>query len=179
MKSLTRALLLTAVLAAAHPVSAADKATDKGTDFKVGVVRLDRLLRDAPIAMAAQKRIESEFSAREAEVVKLDKQLKAAQQAYEKDAITLSETERRTRERDINEMAREFARRQREFREDLDLRRNEALKEVIGRADLVIKQIAEAEKFDLILQDAVFVSPRVDITDKVIKALGEAKEGSK
>ena len=175
MSPLTRALLLTAALAVSHNVSAADKTAE----VKVGVVRLDRLLRDAPVAVAAQKRIESEFSAREQEVVKIEKQLKSTQENYEKNAITLSESERRAKERDINELAREVARRQREFREDLDLRRNEALKEVIARADQAIKQIAEAEKFDLILQDAVFVSQRLDITDKVIKALGETKEGGK
>ena len=171
MSPISRILLLSAALAISGNVSAAE--------LKVGVVRLDRLLRDAPVAVAAQKRIESEFSAREQEVVKLEKQLKSTQENYEKDAITLSESERRAKERDINDMAREVARRQREFREDLDLRRNEALKEVIARADQAIKKIAEAEKFDLILQDAVFVSQRLDITDKVIKALGEAKEGGK
>ena len=176
MSPLTRVLLLSAALVASSNIYAADKPP---AEVKVGVVRLDRLLRDAPVALAAQKRIESEFSARETEVVKLEKQLKATQADYEKNAIMLSETERRAKERDINEMAREVARRQREFREDLDLRRNEALKEVIARADQAIKQIAEAEKFDLILQDAVFVSQRLDITDKVIKALGEAKEGGK
>lgn len=175
MRPLTRVLLLTAALAVSHNVYAADKSGE----IKVGVVRLDRLLRDAPVALTAQKRIESEFSAREQEVVKLEKQLKSTQENYEKNAITLSESERRAKERDINEMAREVARKQREFREDLDLRRNEALKEVIARADQAIKQIAEAEKFDLILQDAVFVSQRLDITDKVIKALGETKEGGK
>lgn len=171
MSPISRILLLSAALAISGNVSAAE--------LKVGVVRLDRLLRDAPVAVAAQKRIESEFSAREQEVVKLEKQLKSTQEDYEKNAITLSESERRAKERDINDMAREVARRQREFREDLDLRRNEALKEVIARADQAIKKIAEAEKFDLILQDAVFVSQRLDITDKVIKALGEAKEGGK
>ncbi|HEY5764004.1 MAG TPA: OmpH family outer membrane protein [Rhodocyclaceae bacterium] len=171
MSPISRILLLSAALAISGNVSAAE--------LKVGVVRLDRLLRDAPVAVAAQKRIESEFSAREQEVVKLEKQLKSTQENYEKNAITLSESERRAKERDINDMAREVARRQREFREDLDLRRNEALKEVIARADQAIKKIAEAEKFDLILQDAVFVSQRLDITDKVIKALGEAKEGGK
>ncbi len=96
------------------------------------------------------------------------------QAQLEKDGVTMAESERRNKERDLANMTRDLQRLQREFREDLNLRRNEELAAVQERANKVIQQIAEAEKFDLILQDpVVFASPRIDITDKVIKALAD------
>jgi outer membrane protein len=100
------------------------------------------------------------------------------QEALEKNAVTMAESERRNSERDFNDLNRDFQRKQREFREDLNQRRNEELAAVIERANKAIKQIAEAEKFDIIFQDAVYASPRIDITDKVIKALGDAPAAS-
>jgi outer membrane protein len=91
----------------------------------------------------------------------------------------MSDSERRAKEREFNDVNRDFQRRQREFREDLNLRQNEEMAAIYDRVNKVIKQIAEAEKFDLILQEAVFVSPRIDITEKVIKALSESKGNAK
>ena len=148
----------------------------KGTDFKVGFVSVERVLRDAAAAVRAQKKLEEEFARREQDLAKLEGQAKSSQQDYEKNAMTMSESARRERERELAELNREFARKKREFNEDLTERRNQELRNVIERANKAIKQIAEAEKYDLILQDAVFVSPRLDITDKVIKSLGEGKD---
>ncbi len=145
------------------------------SDFKVGFVNLDRILRDAAPAVRAQKKIEAEFSKRDQELARLADQLKRLQEQMEKNAVTMSDTERRNRERDLGEQSREFQRKQREFREDLNQRRNEELAAVLDRANKVVRQIAESEKFDLILQEAVFASPRIDITEKVIKALDDSK----
>jgi outer membrane protein len=145
------------------------------SDMKIGFVNLDRILRDAAPAVRAQKKIEAEFSKRDQELARLAEQLKRLQEQMEKNAVTMSDTERRNRERDLGEQSREFQRKQREFREDLNQRRNEELAAVLDRANKVVRQIAEAEKFDLILQEAVFASPRIDVTEKVIKALDDSK----
>ncbi|MDQ3196014.1 MAG: OmpH family outer membrane protein, partial [Pseudomonadota bacterium] len=112
---------------------------------------------------------------REQELQKMAKQTKDLQAALEKESVTMSESERRNKEQDLARINRDFQRLQREFREDLNLRKNEELASVLERANKVIQTIAEAEQFDLILQEAVYKSSRIDITDKVIKALGGEK----
>ncbi len=140
-------------------------------ELKIGYVNSDRVLRDAAPAKAAQARLEQEFSRREKELADMAAKLKAASDKLEKDGPTLSESERARRQREVVEQQREFERKRREFQEDLAQRKNEELAAVVERANRVIKQIFEQEKFDLIVQEAVFAGPRVDITDKVIKAL--------
>jgi outer membrane protein len=140
-------------------------------ELKIGYVNSDRVLRDATPAKAAQAKLETEFSKREKDLADLANRLKATGDKLEKDAPTLSETERNRRQRDLVEQDREFQRKRREFQEDLNQRKNEELSAVVERANKVIKQIFETEKYDLILQEAVFAGPRLDITDKVIKAL--------
>jgi outer membrane protein len=141
-------------------------------EIKIGYVNIDRVLRDATPAKAAQSKLEQEFSRREKELNDAAQRLKAASDKFEKDAPTLSESERARRQRDLVEQDRELKRRSREFQEDLSQRKNEELSGVLDRANKVVKQIFDQEKYDLILQEAVFASPRVDITDRVIKALG-------
>ena len=146
----------------------------QGTDFKVGFVNTERLFREAAPAKRAQQKLEKEFAGRDADIQKLSKDSRDLQAQLDKEGITMAEGERRNKERDLANMSRDLQRLQREFREDLNLRRNEELAAVQERANKVIQQIAEAEKFDLILQDpVVFASPRIDITDKVIKALAD------
>jgi len=140
-------------------------------DGRIGFVNTERILRDASPAQRAQKKIEAEFAKRDQELAKLAEQLKKMQDDLEKNGVTMPESQRRTRERDFNDANREFQRKQREFREDLNQRRNEELAQVVEQANRVIRQIAEAEKYDIIFQDAVYASPRIDITDKVIKSL--------
>ncbi|MGQ9724763.1 MAG: OmpH family outer membrane protein [Tepidimonas sp.] len=144
-------------------------------DFKIGYVSIDRILRDSNAAKAAQSRLEQEFSRRSSEIDALGNQLRQASEKFEKDAPTLSESQRASRQRQLAELERDFQRRRREFQEDLAQRRNEELQQVIERANRVIKQIAESEKYDLILQEAVYIAPRHDITDKVISGLNNAK----
>ena len=142
-------------------------------ELKIGFVNSDRVLREATLAKAAQTRLEAEFSKRQKEGEDAAAKLKAAADKLDKDAPTLAEAERNRRQRDLVEQDRELQRKRREFQEDLNQRKNEELASVVERANKVVKQIYDTEKFDLILQGdvVVFSSARVDITDKVIKAL--------
>ena len=142
-------------------------------EMKIGFVNSDRVLREATLAKAAQTRLETEFSKRQKEGEDAANKLKAAADKLDKDAPTLSEAARNRRQRDLVEQDRELQRKRREFQEDLNQRKNEELASVVERANKVVKQIYDTEKFDLILQGdvVVFASARVDITDKVIKAL--------
>lgn len=144
-------------------------------DIKVGYVSLDRILRDSAPARAGGQKLEAEFAKRDRELQDMGAKLKAAAEKFDKDAPVLTESERGRRQREVQELDREFQRKQREFREDFNQRRNEEVQALIDRAQRVVKQIAEQEKFDLILQDAVFWSNRVDITDRVLKALNNGK----
>ena len=145
------------------------------SESRVGYVNLERILRDSAPAMRAQKKIEQEFAKRDQELGKMADQLKRLQDTLDKNAVTMSESERVKREREFADLNREFQRKQREAREDFNQRRNEELSGVIERANRAVKQIAEAEKYDVIFQEAVWASPRIDITDKVIKALDDSK----
>ena len=140
-------------------------------EVKIGYVNSDRVLREAIPAKTAQAKLEAEFAKRDKDMADLAGKLKANSEKLEKEAPTLSESERSRRQRDLVEQDREFQRKRREFQEDLNQRKNEELGAVVERANKAIKQIFDAEKYDLIIQDATFYSPRVDITEKVIKAL--------
>jgi len=165
--------ILAAMLAAAA-LAIAGAATAQPAEYKIGFVNTERLFRDAAPAKRAQLKLEKEFAARDAEIQKLGKQVRDLQAQLEKDGVTMAEAERRNKERDLANLSRDLQRSQREFREDLNLRRNEELASVQERANKVIQQIAEAEKFDLIIQDpVVYASQKIDITDKVIKALAD------
>jgi len=142
---------------------------------KIGVVQIERIVRDSAPALRAQKKLEAEFSKREQELAKLGDQLKRLQDELERDGVTMAEATRRNKERDFNDLNRDFQRKQREYREDVNQRKNEELSQVIDQANRIIRQIAADEKYDVILQEAAYANPRIDITDKVIKSL----EGSK
>ncbi len=140
-------------------------------EIKIGYVNSDRVLREAIPAKAAQAKLEAEFAKRDKEMGEIAGKLKAASDKFDKEAPTLAESERAKRQRDLVDQDREFQRKRREFQEDLSQRKNEELSAVVERANKVIKQIYEAEKYDLILQEAVFAGAKIDITDKVVKAL--------
>ena len=145
-----------------------------GADYKIGFVNTERLFREAAPAKRAQQKLEKEFAARDADLQKLSKQVRDLQALLDKDGATMGESERRNKERDLANQSRDLQRMQREMREDVNLRRNEELTGLQERANKVIQQIANDEKFDLILQDpVVFASQRIDITEKVIKALAD------
>jgi outer membrane protein len=162
-------------LAAAAAIAVAAGTAAQAQELKIGYVNSERVMREAAPAKAAQAKLEAEFSKREKDLTELGVRLKAAADKLEKDAPTLPESERTRRQRDLVEQDREFQRKRREFQEDLNQRKNEELAAVLERANKVIKQIFDQEKYDLILQDAVHWSPRVDITKKVIDALNAGK----
>ena len=143
-------------------------------ELKIGYVNSERVLREANPAKAAQAKLEAEFSKRERELTEAGGRLKAAADKLDKDAPTLAESERTRRQRELVEQDRDLQRKRREFQEDLNQRRNEELAGVVERANKVIKQIFDGEKYDLILQEVVFAGPRIDITDKVIRVLNAA-----
>ncbi|CAN5537769.1 OmpH family outer membrane protein [soil metagenome] len=157
--------------AAALLAVAAQSTSAQSEELKIGYVNSDRVLRDAAPAKAAQAKLEAEFGKREKELSDLAAKLKTQSDKLEKEGPALAEAERSRRQRDLVEQDRDFQRKRREFQEDLNQRKNEELASVVERANRVIKQIFDTEKYDLILQEAVFAGPRLDITDKVIKAL--------
>jgi outer membrane protein len=162
------AALAAVALLATAPLAAQEQ-------FKIGVVNSDRILRDSAPARAAMQKLEAEFSKRDKELQDMGARLKTAAERFEKDGPVISETDRVRRQRELAEMDREFQRKTREFREDFNQRRNEELQALLERTNRIIRQIAEQEKFDLILQEAVYFNPRIDMTERVLRALNAAK----
>jgi outer membrane protein len=146
-------------------------ANAQAQESRIGFVSTERIFREAVPAKAAQTKIEQEFSRRDKELQDMAAKLKSMSEKLDKDAAVLSESDRVKRQRDLADLDKDFQRKQREFREDLNQRRNEELAIVLERTNKVIKQIAEAEKYDIVFQEAVYASPRIDITEKVLKAL--------
>ncbi|MES2510612.1 MAG: OmpH family outer membrane protein [Pseudomonadota bacterium] len=167
MMNISRKLLLGSLIALAGFSASAQ-------EFKVGIVNLDRIFREANSAKAAQTKLEAEFGKREKELNDVATQLKTLSDKFERESPTLSETQRNTRQKQLVDQDRDFQRKRREFQEDLNTRKNEELQQVIERANRVVKTLAEAEKYDLIIQEAVYVNPKHDITDKVLRALNAA-----
>lgn len=167
-RNFTAAVALGAVLSMV-PVFAQD------TGARIGFVNTDRILREAGPAKAAQSKLEQEFSRREKDLDDAGAALKTASDKFERDATTMSDSQRATRQRQLMDQDREFQRKRREFQEDLNTRKQEELQQILERANRVVKQVAESEKYDVILQEAVYINPRLDITDKVIKALNASK----
>lgn len=145
-------------------------------DTKIALVNPDRILRESAPAEAAHVLLQKEFASREKALAKAGKDLKAEVEAYQKKRAKLSQPERTVTERRLADAERRLQRQERELREDLNRRRNEELQSILMRTNDVIREIAEKEKYDLIVQEAVYFSPRIDITDKVIKALGKGKK---
>jgi outer membrane protein len=140
-------------------------------ELKVGVVNSDRILRDSTPARAAMQKLEAEFAKRDKDLQEIGARLKSSAERFEKDGPVMTETDRIRRQRELADMDREFQRKQREFREDFNQRRNEELQALLERTNRIIRQMAEQEKYDIILQEAVYFNPRIDITEKVLRAL--------
>jgi outer membrane protein len=143
-------------------------------DFKLGFVNTERIFREAATAKQAQAKLEQEFSRREKELVDAGNALKQASEKFEREAPTLAESQRIARQKQLGDQDREFQRKRREFQEDLNARKNEEQQIVVERANRAVKQVAESEKYDVIFQEAVYINPKHDITEKVIKALNAA-----
>lgn len=161
-------------VALAAAVVASPGALAQATDVRIGFVDTERILREAAPAVRAQKRLEKDFAPRDQELQRLAARAKELQGSLEREAVTLAESERVKREQELARITQQFQRLQREFREDLNIRRNEEMAIVLERVNTVIKKIAESEKLDLVFQEAVFRSTRIDITDKVLRALAAA-----
>ena len=166
-----RMTLLLAGAAIACSVVGMSTAQAQGT--KLGFVNTERILRDSSPAKAAQTKIEAEFKKRNDDLERLANNLRSSAQKFEKDAPVLSESDRNKRQRELANMDAEIQRKRREFQEDFNRRRNEEFASIVEKANIAIKKIAEQENYDVIIQDAVTVNPRIDITDKVIQSLGK------
>ena len=168
--------LVSALIGTAATVQAAGESNSSGSSVsltgpKIGVVNTEVILRDSPAAQAAAKKLENEFSKRDKDINSAGQRLKSDVERFEKNAGTMSDNERIRKQRDLQERERDFQRRQRELREDFNQRRNEELQKLLRQANTVIKNIAQREKYDLILQEAIYVNPKIDITDQVLKEL--------
>lgn len=150
-------------------------ATATAADLKIGFIDQERITRESAPAERASKQLEKEFAPRAQELQRREAQIKTLQGQLEKDALTMGEGDRRAKEQELGRLSLDFQRMQREYREDLNLRRNQELGALFERANRIIRQIAEAEKYDIILQEAVYRNPKIDITDKVLKALADGK----
>jgi outer membrane protein len=147
----------------------------EAAELKIGFIDAERINRESAPAEVASKRLEKEFAPRAQELQRREGQIKSLQAQLEKEAMTMSESDRRGKEQELSRITLDFQRMQRSYSEDLNLRRNQELQTLFERANRVIKQIAEAEKFDLIVQEAVYRSPRIDITERVLKALSSER----
>jgi outer membrane protein len=144
-------------------------------EIRIGFINTDRIFKESNTAKQAQAKLEQEFSKREKDLVDVEKTFKSAVEKFEREAPTLSESQRLSRQKQLGEQDREFQRKRREFQEELNARKNEEFQQVLERANRVIKQVAESEKYDLVLQEAVYINPKHDITDKVLKVINAAK----
>jgi outer membrane protein len=142
-------------------------------ETKIGYVSVERIIRESEPAKAAEARMETEFSQRKKDLQDFAAKIKATADKLDKDSPILSESDRVKRQRELQDMDQDFQRKKRAFSEDLTQRQNEEMAKLNERTTKIIKQIAEAEKYDAILQDGVYFSPRIDITEKVMKALNK------
>ena len=166
LKVLLKATMAFALAAAAYVATAAE--------LKVGFVNTERVLRESAPAVRAQKKLEREFEKRDADLKKMDRQISDLRATLDRDGATMSEVDRNNKVRELGNLTRDFQRNERAFREDLNQRKNEELAGLQERANKIIQQIAEGEKYDLILQEpVVWASPRIDLTDRIIKALAD------
>lgn len=146
----------------------------QAAELKVGYVQVDKILQEAPQTVESGKKLEREFSPRSQELDRMSKQIKDLEAALDKEGLTISETERRNKERDVQNIKIEFQRKQRELREDINLRKNEELGSLQDRINKAVQSVAEADGYDLVVYSGVaYASKKIDITDKVLKLLGK------
>ena len=161
---------------AAMPARADEaKAPDRVEPLKIGYVSTERIMRESQLAKAAEGRLTQEFARRDKDIQELGAKLKTAADKFDRDGPVMPEAERVRQQRELQDMDREFQRRRREFQEDLNQRKNEELQSLLERAQRIVRQVAEQEHFDLILNDAVYAGPRADITERVLKTLDSMK----
>lgn len=161
-----RKLLLFIAVFVAFNVQAADQ--------KIGYVQVDKILQEAPQTAETGKKLEREFNPRSQELERLQKQIRELETALDKDKAVITDAERRSKERDASNLKLEFQRKQRELREDINLRKNEELALLQDRINKAVQTVAETENYDLVVYGGVaYASKKIDITDKVLKLLGK------
>jgi len=146
----------------------------QAAELKVGYVQVDKILQEAPQTAESGKKLEKEFSPRSQELDRMAKQIKDLEAALDKDGLTITEADRRSKERDVQNIKTEFQRKQRELREDINLRKNEELGSLQDRINKAVQSVAKAENYDLVMYSGVaYAADKIDITDKVLKLLGK------
>lgn len=146
----------------------------QSAELKVGYVQVDKILQEAPQTAESGKKLEREFSPRSQELDRMAKQIKDLESSLDKDGLTISEADRRSKERDVQNIKTEFQRKQRELREDINLRKNEELGSLQDRINKAVQSVAKAESYDLVMYSGVaYATDKIDITDKVLKLLGK------
>lgn len=149
-------------------------AVSASAEIKVGYVQVDKILQEAPQTVESGKKLEKEFGPRSAELEKMQKQIKDMENVLDKDGLTMSEADRRNKDRDLSNIKLEFQRKQRELREDVNLRKNEELAGLQDRINKAVTTVSETEGYDLVVYSGVaYASKKIDITDKVLKSLGK------
>ncbi|CAM8390770.1 HlpA Outer membrane protein [Candidatus Methylopumilus planktonicus] len=143
-------------------------------DLKVGFVQVDKILQEAPQTIESNKKLEKEFSARTDKLKADVKSLKERESSFSKDALTMKESERDTKEKSLSQLRVDVQRKERELREDINIRRNEELGGLQEQINKAVTSVAKAEGFDLVLYNGVaYASEKIDITDKILKSLGK------
>lgn len=167
-----------AVFAKANKTTAGEeKKTEATTEassnspLKIGFVNTEKILRDSAPAKEAQEKIETEFKKRDEELQKLANTLRSKAEEFDKNVPVMTDAERTKAQRELADIDTDLQRKRREFQEDFNRRRNEAFSGIVDKANAAIREIAEKDNYDLIVQDAVTVSARIDITDTVIQVL--------
>lgn len=144
------------------------------TELKIGYVQVDKILQEAPQTAESGKKLEKEFSPRSLDLDKMQKQIRDIEASLDKEGVTMSEADRRNKERDASNQKIEFQRKQRELREDINLRKNEELASLQDRINKAVQTVSETEGYDLVVYGGVaYASKKIDITDKVLKLLGK------
>lgn len=143
-------------------------------DLKVGFVQVDKILQEAPQTIESNKKLEKEFSSRTDKLKADVKTLKERESSFSKDALTMKESERDTKEKSLSQLRVDVQRKERELREDINIRRNEELSGLQEQINKAVTSVAKAEGFDLVLYNGVaYASEKIDITDKILKSLGK------
>ncbi|HBC70272.1 MAG: OmpH family outer membrane protein [Duodenibacillus sp.] len=154
---------------------AAVSAGAASADFKVGVVNPGRVLSESAPAIAAQKKLQSYFKAREDELNRAVRDFRTRAQNFEKNSAVMTESERLKQRQDLAERERDISRRQRALLEERNQRANEESQIILSRANRIIQDLARKQNYDLILQEAVYVNPKIDLTNEVIRQLNSSK----
>ena len=145
-------------------------------EVKIGFVEIQKILKGAPQTVAANKKLEKEFTKRTAKLKKTVKEINSKEKAFKKNSMTMSEAERAKIQRQIQALKIEAQRTEREVREDIDLRRREEIAKVQKQVNIAVEKVAKEQNYDLVLYRGVaYAGKKVDITDIVIKALGSIK----